>query len=234
MEKALHRDREWLNHHYNTLRLSTYELARLAEVDPKTAWTWLKKYGLNTRPRAWDNRPNPTRMYQDPEWLRREYVDRCRSTAAIGADFGLQAQTISYWLKRHGIPRRNAQEVRDTYTYRKLFGPENPMHGRQGAASVNWKGGTTPDRQALYNKQEWKDAVLLVWRRDDARCQRCATRREKRDDSYHVHHIRSFSTYPELRCDPSNLVLLCGPCHRWVHSRNNREGQFLEGGDANE
>ena len=29
------------------------------------------------------------------------------------------------------------------------------------------------------------------------------------------------------RANPANLVLLCAPCHRFVHSKNNAEGEFL-------
>lgn len=31
----------------------------------------------------------------------------------------------------------------------------------------------------------------------------------------------------ELRAVPSNLALLCRPCHLWVHSRQNVNREFL-------
>jgi len=35
----------------------------------------------------------------------------------------------------------------------------------------------------------------------------------------HVHHIKPFDLYPELRCDPNNLILLCAKCHYAEHKR---------------
>jgi len=36
----------------------------------------------------------------------------------------------------------------------------------------------------------------------------------------------------ELRTDPNNLVLLCEVCHNFVHSKLNKNREFLGGGDV--
>ncbi len=56
-------------------------------------------------------------------------------------------------------------------------------------------------------------------------CECCGSK-----DSPQVHHVKSFRDFPELECDPGNLITLCGPeghgCHfaighLWNYSRNN-------------
>ena len=106
--------------------------------------------------------------------------------------------------------------------------------GKRGAESTNWKGGITPERQGLYGTPEWKECVKAVWRRDDATCRRCgldhraipAGDREGR--SFAIHHVVGFEAV-ELRCVVDNLVLLCRPCHSWVHSKENVNEEFIGG-----
>ena len=35
----------------------------------------------------------------------------------------------------------------------------------------------------------------------------------------HVHHVKPWAEYPELRFDPSNLITLCQPCHAEAHRK---------------
>ena len=101
------------------------------------------------------------------------------------------------------------------------------MYGRNGADNPNWKGGVTPERQALYSSQEWASVVQQVWQRDQATCQRCGLKAGTRGgDSFHIHHIISFAV-KDLRLDLDNLVLLCRDCHSWVHSKANTGKEFL-------
>jgi hypothetical protein len=89
-----------------------------------------------------------------------------------------------------------------------------------------WKGGITPDRQRVYSTIEWKRAVKKVRKRDKNQCQRCSVDRSPGNEM-DVHHIVSFEV-EHLRTDPDNLVLLCEPCHYWVHSRENVKKLFLK------
>lgn len=78
----------------------------------------------------------------------------------------------------------------------------------------NWKGGITPENQIMRNSKEakeWKAAVLL---RDEYTCQKCDAIEE-----LHVHHIKPFSKFEDLRFVISNGITLCKRCHYEVHSR---------------
>ena len=82
----------------------------------------------------------------------------------------------------------------------------------------------------MARSEEWKKAVKFVWARSDAKCERCGKDHravaDRKRDAFDIHHIISFQ-YRPLRTDPSNLVLLCEPCHYWVHSRRNVNREFL-------
>lgn len=92
-----------------------------------------------------------------------------------------------------------------------LRGERNGMSGRTGASNPNWKGGATPERQALYASTEWREVARAVKRRDGG-CVDCGSAAE-----LHVHHVLSFAEYPELRLEPTNLQTLCRSCHYEKH-----------------
>ena len=138
----------------------------------------------------------------------------------IARENGVHENAILYWLSKHGITRRTMAQTRHLKHW-GACGEDNPMHGKRGSLSVNWKGGHTPERQRDYAKNEVV-AFLKAIRIRDKVCRKCGTK-----SRLHVHHIKSFSDYKELRYDDKNCVALCGTCHRWVHSRQNKKGLFL-------
>ena len=82
------------------------------------------------------------------------------------------------------------------------------------ARNSNWKGGITPENLIMRNSKEakaWKAAVLL---RDKYICQKCGAIEE-----LHVHHIKPFSVFKDLRFMISNGITLCKECHHEVHSK---------------
>lgn len=114
-----------------------------------------------------------------------------------------------------------------------LFLPngDHVLKGKTGKDHPSWKGGGTPERQAFYASDEWKSACVDVWQRSDAKCERCGMdhRGIDRDEyKFHVHHVYSFTKYPEHRSDVDNLMLLCQDCHRWVHSKKNKKRLFIK------
>lgn len=88
------------------------------------------------------------------------------------------------------------------------------MAGRTGSSNPNWKGGGTPERQRVYASSEWRRVRRFVRNRAACMCELCGS-----TDQLHVHHIKSFTQFPELRLDPDNLMLLCRGCHIDAHRR---------------
>lgn len=236
-------DEAWLRQKYVDEGLSTYQIAAIVGRNPKQVYNWLLGYDIKTRERQWDMESVVSRVarqsasvqpFHSEEWLRCEYGEKRRSAREIADQFGVTAANILHWLRRFGIPRRTTREIRATKHW-GMTGAANGMYGRRGADHPNWQGGRTPERQAFYSSQEWKQALIEVTRRDGNVCCRCGVKSygRKGRKSYHIHHIVSFSV-PELRTELSNLVTLCGVCHRWVHSRQNVDREFLgKGGGGN-
>jgi hypothetical protein len=173
----------------------------------------------------------PHQVFRGRDYLQREYVEKGRSAADIGREFGVGISAIQFWMRRHGIRGRTISEVRRLKRW-GAAGPANPMFGRR---PPSWRGGVTPERQALYSSPEWAAAVLAVRQRDGGVCRRCGAKPSGRAEArrfFHIHHLVSFAVR-ELRCDPENLVQLCWSCHGFVHSRRNVAREFIkEGGDA--
>lgn len=195
-------NREWLYQKYVIERLGTYEIAKLVDRNPKRVYEWLLDYGIKTR----------TKREAVVEMNKRESIRKKRAESSakrVISDETRRKQSES----KAGVPRPN------------LRGEKNGMFGRTGEKSPSWKGGKTPKRQQVYSSKEWKDATRIVRKRDGNTCAKCAKRHTR--TSLHIHHIRSFSTYSELRCDPNNLVLLCEKCHKWVHSKKNINKEFI-------
>ena len=166
-------------------------------------------------------------LFREKSWLEREYVEIGSSTGDIAAQFGVTDAAIIHWLKKHGIKRRSISEARKMKKW-GVVGTDNPMWNKTGELNPNWKGGITPERQWFYQSQEWKDACSFVWKRDGAKCQRCGLHQgEQPDMQFHIHHVVSFAV-TELRAANDNLVLLCAACHQFVHSRRNKNGDFLQ------
>ncbi len=63
----------------------------------------------------------------------------------------------------------------------------------------------------------WANAVIS---RDSATCQHCGITGVE----LHAHHLKSFSTHPELRSEVPNGITLCHACHWAVHTAQNDNG----------
>ncbi len=175
--------------------------------------------------------------YWEKAWLIDQYIDKKKSAYQIAQENGCNRRTILYFLKKNGLivrkpveASKNAIEsgrliLNHEWKPRPKYGKENGMYGKIGELNPNWRGGVTPERQMFYLSTEWAIACREVWLRDKAECQRCCVRRDK-EIPLHVHHIISFMV-KETRAKVSNLVLLCEPCHRFVHSKNNINSEFI-------
>jgi hypothetical protein len=176
------------------------------------------------KPVAWNRRKNrweiyfedhrrPPHLYKDRDWLRSQY-ESGRTIPDIAKQFSTIPSAVYKFFRRFGLKARPHGETL------KMTGSS------KGSKNPAWKGGVTPERQKVYKTEEWQKLVKRVYKRDGHTCQLCGIGNVSRV-SFHAHHIRSWAKYPELRLDPSNLVTLCGVCHRWVHSRKNVSRKFL-------
>lgn len=162
--------------------------------------------------------------FWDRDYLIREYLDNGRSALEISIENGCTEGNILYWLDKHNIPRRTVTEIRKSKHW-GLSGETNPMFGKRGTESSNWKGGKTPERQRFYSSLEWKEAVRLVMERDQGVCCRCQAV-PKKCRSIHIHHVAPFEV-EHLRAVVSNLATLCFSCHGFVHSKKNVNREFV-------
>lgn len=155
---------------------------------------------------------HPPAPHHDPKWLRARYENERMTLEEIAALSGVVTSSIARQMNKHGIARRN---------------PSASHEGRQaGSNNPAWRGGVTPERQALYKSREWKETIWRVWRRDNFQCQRCGIGKTGKA-SLHAHHVASFADHPELRFALDNLVTLCRVCHLWVHSKANASRDCL-------
>lgn len=187
------------------------------------------------------------------EWLVEHYIDKKMDCTMISKLVGRDPKSVWNWLKDFKIETRPRGHVKGRKpkvprigwkhteeTKKKLREiaiadgrvPYDPavgsyMKGKKGSKHPNWKGGITPERQSCYSSIEWSKAVREVWKRDKATCRRCGGKKNHmRDISFDIHHVVGFANR-ELRTNPANLVLLCEPCHYWVHSKENTEKLFI-------
>ena len=72
------------------------------------------------------------------------------------------------------------------------------------------------------NNEKWRKDVL---KRDDNTCQLCHCD----NSTMHVHHIRRWIDYPELRTDVNNGITLCEKCHYKIYGKEKEyEERFLQ------
>lgn len=195
--------KEWLYQKYWVEKLSCPEIGKIVGRDSGGVRDWLVGFGIPTRPRGGHTSP--------------------------GA-FKKGAPNLFQGCKHTEKTKQRLREIA-LADGRVPFDPAvgSYMKGRKGAETTNWKGGVTPERQSFYSTSEWKEAVKAVWHRADARCERCSVHHNttERRGTFHIHHIISFAVR-ELRAVPTNLILLCYDCHKFVHSKRNTNHELIQ------
>lgn len=184
--------------HYIDKKMGCPEIAKLVNRHPHRVLDWLKDFGIPTRPRGHDT----SQLIKDGSvWLGRSHSVE---TKAKMREIALADGRVPYDPKVGSY-----------------------MKGRSGETHPQWKGGITPERQALYSSKEWIQCVEGVWKRAKNKCERCGKKHDPKNRKFHIHHIVKFAV-KELRTTLSNLVLLCSGCHGFVHSRKNVNKEFVK------
>lgn len=86
-----------------------------------------------------------------------------------------------------------------------------------GEKNCNWKGGRAGVQNLRWCPEYtmWKKAVL---RTKGKQCGVCGEG-SSRKTFIHVHHIKSWATYPEYRFDVNNGLPVCKQCHLKLHTK---------------
>ncbi len=193
--------REWLVEHYTGKELDCAQIGKIVNRDPKSVWSWLKFYGIETRKRGYASSAFAFAKGGESKFKGRKHSESTR-------------------LAMSAIAKANGR-----VPYDPAVGPY--CRGRFGSDHPGWKGGVTPERQALYSSKAWAACIAFVWSKSESKCERCGKVAEKRSRSFHIHHVIPFEHEP-TRADVTNLVLLCVKCHMHVHSKKNTTGELIK------
>lgn len=194
-------DKQYLIDEYITKKRTCNDIAKDVNKDPKTVWSWLKKYNIPTRQRGGESSSGSFKKGSNL-WIGKKHKEETKQKireARLKDGHVPYLKNGEHWLKSIGKEKH-----------------------------PNYKGGLTPERQSFYSSLDWIELVKKVWSRDNAICQNCGKHHntESNRGNFHIHHITSFQV-KEKRLDLDNLVLLCKECHRWVHSKNNINNKFI-------
>lgn len=105
-------DADWLRHEYVGKQRSSSDIANDLGVTAKGVLDALKREGI--KPRSYSEAQeivNEKRFsgeeYNNPRWLRHQYVKLGKSILQIAEEHGWSSATVGRALKRHGIPARS-------------------------------------------------------------------------------------------------------------------------------
>lgn len=156
------------------------------------------------------------------------------SMAAIAEKFGVGETVVWKRIKEFGLVRTDGRKKR--YRSRSRSHSLNISLSHRGKwagdKNPNWKGGVHDVHLALRRTgayRQWKIEALL---RAENRCEGCSVENGTICEccgtkiSLHVHHLKPFALFPELRFDPMNSEVLCPKCHRSRH--HGKSGEFGE------
>lgn len=176
---------------------------------------------------------NGAAAHRDPEWLARQR-QAGRTVSEIAEDAGVSYHTIRTALKKHNLQFSKEERGfapgnvpwnagRPGYAITK---PRSKAHrmalsqARSGERSNFWRGGVSSERSRI---AAWTRGVApIVHARFDYTCQAC----NKRGGELHVHHVLPVWFAPDRARDIENLVSVCRPCHREIHSSTMEELGF--------
>lgn len=82
----------------------------------------------------------------------------------------------------------------------------------RGSKHWNWRGGVDKEHTRIKQTKEYKEWRASVYKRDKWSCQKCGSKK-----GIVAHHIKPFSTFPNLRFVVSNGQTLCRKCHQDIH-----------------
>ncbi len=149
--------------------------------------------------------------------------------ADIAKHYGVGETVVWKRLKEHGIAlnefvNHRLKPGREFSLSHKKSLSEAHKGKWAGERNPNWKGGVHKQNLAIRATGDYKQWRVAALAAKGNRCEDCGVQQDNVCDCcgtkirLHVHHIKSFSKYPELRFDPLNAEVLCPKCHNARHN----------------
>lgn len=200
---------------------STAQIAQRFGVSAEVVRRRIHEYGITVKPKG------ARRVFDPPvKELRKLY--QTMSMAQIAEHYAVGETVVFKRLKEHGI------EVEGFKNHRlktgKTFSPEHRQAlskakaGRwSGAKNPNWKNGARQTNMQARSTGEYKQWRYAALARASFACESCGVAQGTMCKccghriSLHVHHVKPFAQFPELRFDPKNSEVLCPKCHSAKH-----------------
>ena len=111
----------------------------------------------------------------------------------------------------------NRKKISDTLKRKGIKPPRPPRESLcRGERHRWWKGGITPQNEAVRKSLEYRLWRMAVFERDNFTCVWCG----RKDKTIQADHIQEFAIHPELRFAIDNGRTLCGDCHKKRHWGN--------------
>lgn len=103
---------------------------------------------------------------------------------------------------------------------RNFYSESNMFSGKN---SGTWNGG-----MKKYYGENWLSQRRLARGRDEHTCQKCGISEEEYGQELSVHHKKPFVLFDDYKeaNELDNLISVCEPCHRKIHSGDNHPSKF--------
>lgn len=203
---------------------SCAKIGKMFNVNPETVRKKLHSYEIPLL------KCGGRRAFDPPRDVLSDLYQRM-SMREIAEHFGVGETVVFHRLKEHGIELKEFINHRlkrgrvFTEEHKRNISLANRARNAVGEKNPNWKGGATLENlraRTSLEAREWRKGSLKrtnyeceeCGRKEGATCECCGTRVK-----LHVHHVHSFSKYPDKRYDPENSEVLCSKCHYARHSR---------------
>lgn len=181
--------------------------------DPRDFKAAFHKLAVNGLSVAGDGR------YRDPDYLKTSYKEG-KTIQNMAEECGCSPESVKKWCYQLNVPFNKLNTTFEAglvpwnqgkrYRLPHTLGRKGP-EGRKGEASNFWRGGV--ERSFRDEVDVWTASVAKgVHRHHGFHCRLCGG-----GGGLHAHHVIPVYQDASRAFDESNLVSLCGPCHRDVH-----------------
>lgn len=87
-----------------------------------------------------------------------------------------------------------------------------------GAKNGQWRGGITLENVVIRTTDTYRNLRKFILKRDNYKCCICHSTKK-----LNMHHLKNFSSHPELRFDEKNNITVCKLCHDTFHKKYTRK-----------